>query len=92
MRVPVENNADTCSLRNKVEICDGVQHVDEAATELDSFSGGEFGALPELVDVTANGCDGGDATKFSQDVGVADIASVQDMVDTCECWKKLRSK
>ncbi len=44
----------------EVEIVDGVDEVEEAAGEFDGLGGGELGARAGGVDVTADGCGGGD--------------------------------
>lgn len=54
--------------------------VDEAAGELDGLGGGEIGAGAVGVDVAADGRYWGDAAEGGENVGVAYVAGVEDVV------------
>jgi hypothetical protein len=89
MRVTEDDDADVGDVRVEVEVVDGVEHVEETAGELNGFGGGELGAGAVGVDVAADGGDGRDAAEFGEDVGVADVAGVKDVIDTSEGGEEL---
>lgn len=74
--VAAKDNADSCSVRVEVEVVKGVEHVKQAAGEFDGLGGGQGGAGAGAVDVAANRGDWSDAAEFSEDLRVADVASV----------------
>ena len=85
MGVVVEDDADACGVGVKVEVVEVVEHVDEAAAEFHGFGGGEVGAGAGGVDVSADGSGGCDAAELGEDVGVAYVTGVQDVIDASEC-------
>jgi hypothetical protein len=87
--VAVEDDAEAGGLGLDVEVGKVVEHVDEAAAELEGFGGGEVGAGAVAVDVAANGGDGSNVAEGFEDVGVADVAGVEDVVDAREEREKL---
>ncbi len=61
-----------------------MDEVEEVAAEFDGFGGGQLGAGAGDVDVAADGGDGGDAAEGVENLGFADVAGVQDVIDPDE--------
>ena len=89
MGVAVDDDGDSGCTGVEVEVVDGVEHVDEAAVELDGFGCREIGAGAVEIDVAANGGDGSDRAESVKDVGVADVAGVEDVVGTGDGGEEL---
>lgn len=79
-----EHHGYSCRVGIEVEVFYGVDHVDQAAPELDGLGGGEIGARAVRVDVAAYRCDGGDAGELGEDLRVANVAGVKDVGDPME--------
>ena len=77
--VAEDHDGDAGGLGLEVEVCDGMQHVDQMAVELDGFGGGELGGGAGRVDVAADGGDGCDDSEAVEDGDVADVPSVEDV-------------
>jgi hypothetical protein len=84
MRVAEDHDADPCVCRLQVEFVQTMQHVNEAAAELDDFGNWKLGAGAGAIDVAANGSHWRDLAQFVEDGWVADIACMQDVVNAGE--------
>jgi len=62
-----------------------VEHVNQGVLELDDFGGWERGAWAVSVDIAADSGDGSDGAESVEEVVVADISRVQDVVDARQC-------
>ncbi len=56
-----------------------VDHVDEAAGEVEGLGGGKVCAGAGGIDVAADGGGGGDGGEGGEDGGVADVSDVEDV-------------
>lgn len=90
VRVAIDDRAYGGGLRAEVEILARVDHVDQAASQLDGLGGGQERAGTVRVDVAPNGGDWRDAGELVEDGGVAYIACVEDVVDSSEGEENLR--
>jgi len=82
--VTVDDCGDAGCAGTEVEVLAGVEYVDQASGQLDGLGFGEEGAEAVGIDVAADGGDGGDAAECGQNVGVAHVAGVEDVVDSGE--------
>ncbi len=80
MGVATDYDGDACGLRVNVEVVDGVQHVDKVLFKFDCFCRGECGARAVRVHVAANCCDGSNLRERCQDVWIANISGVQNVL------------
>ncbi len=62
------------------QVVDGVDEEEELTAEVDGFGHREFGAGSMCVDVAADGGDGGDLAEAVEDLGIANVAGVEEMV------------
>jgi len=87
--VSEEDYVDLCGGWIQVEVVEAVEHVEEAAAEFEGLGCGKFGARAMEVDVAADGGYRGDLAEAVEDVRVADVAGVEDVLDTGECREGL---
>jgi hypothetical protein len=84
-----EDEADACGVGVYVEVVDVVQDMDEAAGEFEGLGSREIRAGAVDVNVAADGGDWGDPGEGGEDVRVADVASVEDVV-WCELLERVQ--
>lgn len=75
-----------------VEIVERMQHVDQVSAEIYGFGGGEVGAWTVRVNVSANRGDRCHRSQLLQNVDIADIARVEDVVDGSQGIERFGAK
>lgn len=82
--VAADDAGDSGGVWVDIQPVDGVDEVEETASEFDGFGFGKLGADAVDVDIAADRGDRGDLAEGVEDVGVANVAGVEDVVDTGE--------
>ena len=79
--VAADDDGDACGFGVEVEPVDGMDEVEEAASEFYGFGFGELGTGAVGVGVAADGCHGSDLAQSGEYVRIADVSGVEDVVD-----------
>ena len=87
--MPTDDHGNAGSSRVKVEFGQIMQNVDMEAIKFYEFSFGQLRTGSGDVDVSPDGCYGGERAERVQDFRITDIPRVQDMVDTFERGERL---
>jgi hypothetical protein len=80
----IEDGYKACGFRVEVELLHIMQQIEIAAGDGDNFSSGKQGAWAVRVDVAANGGDGSYLRECTQNVRIAHIAEVEDVIGAFE--------
>ena len=87
--VAEDHNADPGGNRIKVEIGASMDDVQKIAGKFDGLSGRKVGAGRRAIDIAANGGEWSELLQFGEDLGVADVARMNEMVDTAQSGERL---
>lgn len=77
-----DNRTDSGGVGMQIEVVNGMDQVEKTVAEFDDICSGKLCTFPCVVSVAAYGGDRGDSAKSAQDCEVADIAGVEDVVNT----------
>ena len=68
----------------KVECDQIVKHIDGMTSEFNEFSWWELGARAGAVDVAADGGEGREGAERVEDLYIADVSGVENMIDSAQ--------
>ena len=80
--VAEDNRTDSGGVGMQIEVVDGMDQVEKTVAEFYDICIGKLCAFSCVVNVAAYGSHRGDSAKLAEDCEVADIAGVEDVVNT----------
>ena len=92
VRMSANDHTDACGLRLDVKVEEIVQHVDGRAADFDKVRSGELRAGSFGVDVAFDRGHGSDDGKAAENVDVAHVSCMQDVVHTLQHADDLRTQ
>ena len=84
MRMAADDCGDTSNPGIQIEIVNGVNEVEEVASEFNGLRSRESRAGTACIDISADGSRWGDGAERVENGWVADISGVQDVIDMSE--------
>lgn len=78
----MDHNLNTGHSRLYIQIGDGVNHIDQAASKFDGFGRRQFSAGAKGIDVASNGGDWSDGAELIKEIEVAYISGMKDVIGT----------
>ncbi len=82
--MPTDDGGDACRARVKVDLGEVVQHVEAISGNPDDFCCRKLGAGACSVDVAADGGGGREGAEGFEDLDVADVSGMKNMIDAAQ--------